>query len=104
MSMAATLAILGTGYRVPDRVVTNADLEKIMNTTNDFIVTRTGVRERRHADPSQSLNDLIVPAATQAIANAGLEPRDIDAIMVSSLSPDYHDPSQACLVQAALGI
>lgn len=96
--------IAGTGHHVPEKVVTNFDLEKVMNTNDEFIRTRTGVIERRHAEPHETLADLIKPAAEAAIRDAGLHNADIDLLLVNSLSPDYHDPSQACLVQPMLGL
>ncbi len=97
--MHPTTIIRGMGYFVPERVVTNRDLERWMNTSEAFIVARTGIYERRHAAPSASLNDLILPAVTSALQRARLAAEDIDAVIVSTLSPDYHDPSQACLLQ-----
>lgn len=94
-----TTIIRGIGYFVPERVVTNRDLELRMNTDENFIVARTGIHERRHAAPTQSLNDLILPAVAAALKQARLTAEDIDAVIVSTLSPDYHDPSQACLLQ-----
>jgi 3-oxoacyl-[acyl-carrier-protein] synthase-3 len=99
----AALSIRGTGHYLPERIVTNDDLARVMNTSDDFIVCRTGVRTRRHADPVQALNDMIVPAVAAALDRAGMHAQDLDAIIVSTLSPDYHDPSQACLLQAAIG-
>ena len=98
------VVIQGTGRFLPERVVDNKDIEKIINTSDEFIVKRTGVLERRHAEVEQSLTDLIVPAARKAIEDAGLEPVDIDLLICNTLSPDYHDPSQACLIQPLLGL
>ncbi len=98
------VVIAGTGHHVPDKVVTNFDLEKVMNTNDEFIRTRTGVLERRHAEPHETLADLIKPAAEEAIRASGLHRTDIDLLIVNSLSPDYHDPSQACLIQPLLGL
>ncbi|MEO8180474.1 MAG: beta-ketoacyl-ACP synthase 3 [Deltaproteobacteria bacterium] len=101
MLVNSTTIIRGIGYFVPEQVVTNGDLERLMNTDEAFIVARTGIHERRHATPSQSLNDLILPAVAAALKHARLAGEDIDAVIVSTLSPDYHDPSQACLLQGA---
>jgi 3-oxoacyl-(acyl-carrier-protein) synthase III len=98
------VAITGSGYSVPDRVVTNKDLEAQMNTTDAFISTRTGVRERRHAAPESTLCDLMVPACAAALRGAALSAADLDMLIVNTLSPDYHDPSQACLLQERLGL
>ncbi len=96
------LFISGTGYCVPDGVVTNSDLEKIMDTTDEFIRHRTGVHERRHVTPETSLSDLAKVASEQAIENAEIEKEEIDLIIVNTLSPDHHDPSQACDLQRHL--
>ena len=96
--------ISGMGYRTPDRIVTNRDIERIIETTEAFIVTRTGVLERRHMAPDQSLADLMIPAARQAMDAAGTDGSGIDMLIVNTLSPDNHDPSQACFVQPALGL
>jgi 3-oxoacyl-[acyl-carrier-protein] synthase III len=99
-----SVVIQGTGRFLPERVVDNKAIEKIINTSDEFIVKRTGVLERRHADAGQSLSDLIVPAARKAIEDAGLDATDIDLLICNTLSPDYHDPSQACLIQPLLGL
>lgn len=96
--------IAGMGHSIPPNIVTNRDLEARIRTSDEFIVTRTGVRERRHADPSVATSDLMVPAALDAIRSAGLRVEDIDMLIVSTLSPDHHDPSQACLMQRRLGL
>jgi 3-oxoacyl-(acyl-carrier-protein) synthase III len=75
-----------------------------IETTEAFILERTGVETRHHATSSQSLSDLIIPAATQAVSNAGLTMQDIDCLIINTLSPDYHDPSQACFIQAKLAL
>lgn len=99
-----SIVICGTGSHLPERVVDNLAIEGMMRTTAEFIETRTGVLERRHAEVGESLCDLVVPAAKRAIANAGLKPHDIDLLICNTLSPDYHDPSQACLLQPLLGL
>lgn len=75
-----------------------------MNTTEAFILERTGVVTRRHVYPNQSTRDLMVPAVERALANAGIAPDEVDFLIVNTLSPDHHDPSQACLIQAELGL
>lgn len=97
-------AITGSGFYLPETVVSNQDLVNRMNTSEAFILERTGVETRHHAATSQSLSDLIMPAAMQAVRNAGLTMQDIDCLIVNSLSPDYHDPSQSCLIQPKLGL
>ncbi|OGK06512.1 MAG: 3-oxoacyl-ACP synthase [Candidatus Riflebacteria bacterium GWC2_50_8] len=95
--------ISGTGISLPDKVLTNQDLEKIVDTTDEWIVSRTGIRERRQIPDGQTLLELSIPAARQAIANAGLTPEDIDLIVYATFTPDYQVPSTACLLQDKLG-
>jgi len=100
----ARVAITGCAYNVPARIVTNEALVRRMNTSVEFIESRTGVIERRHVDEGTTLSDLAQPAALQAISQAGLDVGDIDMLIVNTLSPDYHDPSQACDLQRRLGL
>lgn len=95
--------ISGTGISLPDKVVTNQDLEKIVETTDEWIVTRTGIKERRMITDGQTLLQLSLPAAKQAIANAGLQPDDIDLIIFATFTPDYQVASTASLLQDHLG-
>ena len=88
---------------VPPRVMTNADLEKLVDTNDEWIRQRTGVVERHVADPGVGTSALAVPAARQAIAQAGLTPDDIDLIVVGTTPPDTVFPSTACLVQHEIG-
>ena len=94
--------ILGTGHFLPENVVTNFDIEKMMETTDEFIVTRTGVRQRRHAAPETSASDLGAQAARAAIADAGLEPGQIDLLIMNTITPDHHDPGCGFFLQAKL--
>ena len=96
--------ILGTGHYVPPKVVTNADLEKMMDTTDKFIVERTGVRSRHHAEANVSASDLAVPACQAAVADAGLKMSDIDLLIMNTITPDHADPGCAFFLQAKLGI
>ncbi len=98
----AGVVIKGMGFHAPEKVVANRDLLGRIDTSESFIVERTGVLERRHARADEAASDLMVPAAQAAIRAAGLVPDDIDFLLVNTLSPDYHDPSQACLIQPAL--
>ncbi|HTK87394.1 MAG TPA: beta-ketoacyl-ACP synthase III [Nitrospiraceae bacterium] len=95
--------IVGTGAYVPDRVLTNGDLERMVATDDAWIVERTGIRERRIAAPGQACSDLGTRAAQQALAAAGIEPADLDMILVATCTGDQPLPSTACLIQAQLG-
>jgi 3-oxoacyl-[acyl-carrier-protein] synthase-3 len=88
---------------VPERVMTNADLERMVETSDEWIVTRTGIKERRVVGPDDSTTSLSVTAARQALERADLTPDDIDLIIVGTCTPDQFLVSQACLVQAELG-
>lgn len=95
--------IVGTGAYVPDRVMTNADLERMVATSDAWILERTGIRERRIAAPGQACSDLGAYAAQQALASAGIQPADLDMILVATCTGDQPLPSTACLIQAQLG-
>jgi 3-oxoacyl-[acyl-carrier-protein] synthase-3 len=96
--------ILGTGRALPPRVVSNADLMRSMDTTEEWIVQRTGIRERRFVDPGTGSADLGAEAARAAIVRAGLVPSDIDFLVFATLSPDYFFPGGGVLVQEKLGL
>jgi 3-oxoacyl-[acyl-carrier-protein] synthase III len=98
-----SVRITGWGSYVPDRVLTNADLERLVDTSDEWIQTRTGIRERRVAAPHETTATLAAVAAKRAVAVAGLEPDDIDVIIVATLTPDYPMPSTAVLVKEAIG-
>lgn len=95
--------ISGTGISLPEKVVTNFDLEKIVETSDEWIFTRTGIKERRMLSEGETMLDLSVPACKQAIENAGLKPEDIDLIIFATFSPDYQVPSTACMLQDKIG-
>jgi 3-oxoacyl-[acyl-carrier-protein] synthase III len=95
--------ISGLATYVPPRVLTNADLEKLVDTTDEWILQRTGIRERHVVDPGVATSDLAKEAALKAIAQAGLTPADIDFIVVGTTTPDMMFPSTACLVQHKIG-
>ncbi len=96
--------IAGVGHYVPDRVMANADFEKILDTSDEWIVTRTGMRERRYAPDDMASSDLATRAARHALERAGLAAADLDCIIVATVTPDYQFPATACLVQSKLGI
>ena len=95
--------ITGTGMYVPDRVLTNADFERMVDTSDEWIVERTGIRERRIAAPEQASSDLAVMAARRALEMAGIEPTALDQIVLATTTPDRLLPSCACTVQRKLG-
>ena len=96
--------IIGTGSYLPPKVVTNDDLARQMDTTDEWIRTRTGIRQRHIAEPSQTSSDLGVEASRAALAAARIAPQEIDLIVVATATPDYIFPSTACIMQAKLGI
>jgi len=96
--------IIGTGSYLPERVVTNADLERMVDTSDEWIQERTGIRERRIAAPGETTCDLAEHAARHALEAAGLAPADLDLIVVATTTPDKVFPSTACLLQARLGV
>jgi len=97
------IGILGLGHYLPRRVLTNADLEKLVDTTDEWITTRTGIKERRLAGREERNSSLAVKAAREALKNAKLDPHKLELIIVATISPDSNFPSVACLVQKALG-
>ena len=96
--------IVGTGSCLPPKIVTNAELAAQMDTSDEWIRTRTGIRQRHIAEASQTSSDLALPASREALSAAGLAPSDVDLIIVATSTPDYVFPSTACLLQAKLGI
>lgn len=103
MSNLVRVGIAGTGHSVPPRVVTNDDLAKIVDTNDEWITKRTGIRARRFVDEGTNCSDLCTEAARQAIEAAGLKPEDIDYIITGSLTQDHLMPSISTLVQTNLG-
>ena len=95
--------IISMGSALPERVLTNADLEKMVDTSDEWIRTMTGVRERRIAADGEGCSDYAVRAAKLALQRAGLEPKDIDLIIIATFTGDQPLPSTACIVQDALG-
>lgn len=102
MAECPRAAITGCGISVPAKVMTNQDFERIVDTSDEWITTRTGIKERRVASAEQAASDLALPAARQALAEAGLAPRDLGAIVVATMTPDMMFPSTACFLQSAL--
>jgi 3-oxoacyl-[acyl-carrier-protein] synthase-3 len=95
--------ILGTGHSYPEGILTNADLAKIVETSDDWITTRTGIKQRRKAAPGEYTSMFAVRAARQAIERARLDPTDIDLLLCATVTPDQILPSTACIIQAELG-
>ena len=98
-----TPAIAGLGVAVPERVLTNSDLEKMVDTSDEWIRTRTGIRERRLVEPGTPTSDLAAGAAREALSSAGVAPADVDLIVVGTFTGDCPSPSTACAVQEKLG-
>ena len=98
-----TVSIIGTGSYVPDRILTNAELEKMVETSDDWITTRTGIKERRIAAEGEHTSHLATKAAQRAIEQAGIQVEEIDLIIVATVTPDTFFPSTACHVQRQLG-
>jgi len=95
--------IIGTGSYLPKRIMTNRDLERIVETTENWILERTGIRERRIADETEATSDLALPAARQALEAARVDANDLDLIIVATTTPDMFFPSTACILQGQLG-
>ncbi len=96
--------IAGVGHYVPKGVLTNADLERMLDTSDEWITTRTGMKERHVAAADEPTSDLAFAAARNALANAGCRPDDIDCVIVATVTPDYAFPATACVLGAKLGI
>jgi 3-oxoacyl-[acyl-carrier-protein] synthase III len=96
-------AIIGLGSHVPERVLTNRDLEKMVDTNDEWIVSRTGIRERRIIEKGTTASQLALPAVREAIENAKISPEEIDLILVATTTPDMFFPSTAALIQNAIG-
>ena len=103
-AMTARTVITGTGHYIPPRVVTNRDLEKLMDTSDAWIRERSGILERHHVDAGVGTSDLAVEAARRAIADAAIDPASIDFVVAATLSPDHYFPGIGVLVQAKLGL
>jgi 3-oxoacyl-[acyl-carrier-protein] synthase III len=96
--------VVGCGGYLPERTVTNAELSQTLDTTDEWIVERTGIRERRVAAKGEKTSDIAIQAAKAALANAGMDAKDIDLLVLATTTPDQTFPATACRVQAALGM
>lgn len=97
------VGIIGVGKYVPEQILSNSDLEKMVDTTDEWIVSRTGIRERHIASKEEATSDLAYQAALKALESAGMSGQDLDLIIVATVTPDMFFPSTACLLQDRLG-
>lgn len=103
MNKKIGVKIAGTGSYFPEKVLTNSDLEKMVDTSDEWITTRTGIKERRIAHKQQATSDLALEASREALKSAGMNARDIDLIIVATVTPDMFFPSTGCYLQKKLG-
>jgi 3-oxoacyl-[acyl-carrier-protein] synthase III len=101
---ARTARVVGLGHKLPDRVVPNGEIAERIGVDSEWIVRRTGIRERRYAAPDERTSDLALAAARRALSDAGLKPADVDLVLVATMTPDELTPNTAPLVAEALGI
>jgi 3-oxoacyl-[acyl-carrier-protein] synthase III len=97
------VSVTGLGCYVPDKVLTNDDLAKLVDTSDEWITERTGIKERRIAEPEQAMSDLALPAARQALDRAGVDPEEVDLVIVATVTPDMMFPTTSALLADALG-
>jgi 3-oxoacyl-[acyl-carrier-protein] synthase III len=97
------IGIIGVGKYLPEKILTNAELERMVDTSDEWITTRTGIRERRIAAPAEATSDLAANAARQALDAAGIAAKDLELIIVATITPDHQFPSTACYLQAVIG-
>jgi 3-oxoacyl-[acyl-carrier-protein] synthase-3 len=100
----APISITGLGSHVPDRVLTNAELSKLVDTSDEWIMERTGIRERRIASDEEAMTDVALPACREALERAGIDPATIDLLIVATVTPDMTFPSTAALLADTLGM
>ena len=98
-----TISVIGTGSYVPEKILTNDDLSKMVDTSDEWITSRTGIKERRIAAPDESTSDLATQAAREALVDAQISAGDVDLIIVATISPDHFFPATACYVQKNIG-
>ncbi|MCK6446218.1 MAG: ketoacyl-ACP synthase III [Planctomycetes bacterium] len=103
MTLRVPVGIAGTGACMPDRVVTNHDFEKLVDTSDEWIQQRTGIKERRFISENECTSDLCVKAAERALESAGLKASELDLVLTGTLTPDYLLPGVSCLVQDRIG-
>jgi 3-oxoacyl-[acyl-carrier-protein] synthase III len=103
VSQNGSIGIVGVGSYVPDKVLTNDELSKLVETSDEWITERTGIRERHIAAPGQAASDLALPAARQALEQAGLDPSELDLVVVATVTPDMFFPSTGSLLASELG-
>lgn len=103
MEQTVRARIAGTGRYLPEKILTNFDLEKMVDTSDEWIVSRTGIKQRRIASDEEATSDMAAKASLRALEKAGITPDLIDLIMVATVTPDMAFPATACLVQAAIG-
>src|SRR5438270_11956537 len=98
-----TVSIVGTGSYTPEKILTNADLTRIVDTSDEWITTRTGIKERRVAAKDEQTSDMAAKAALRALEQANICPADVDLILVATATPDMIFPATACFVQQKIG-
>ncbi|MDQ0494233.1 beta-ketoacyl-ACP synthase III [Paenibacillus brasilensis] len=103
MNKLRPVGVIGTGKYVPEKILTNKDLEAIVETSDEWIVSRTGIQERHIAAPDQATSDLAYEAAIKALKSAGMKAEDLDLIIIATVTPDMAFPSTACILQDKLG-
>ncbi len=104
MSKNIKARITGMGTYLPEKILANSDFERMTDTTDEWIVTRTGIQERRIAGTNESTSDMGAAAAREALANAGVDLKDVDFVLTATLSPDYTSSSAAAIIQSKLGL
>ena len=103
VSQNGAIGILGVGSYVPERVITNEELSKLVETSDEWITERTGIKERHVAEPGQAASDLALPASRQALEQAGIDPAELDLVVVATVTPDMFFPSTGSLLASELG-